>query len=55
MSILDDMSKEKIEQMVDTMADVLLQLTDAQTAEAMLRANGFGDEELMAIGFEVEV
>lgn len=55
MSILEEMSREKLEQMVDTMANVMLQLADAQTAEAMLRANGFEDEELMAIGFEVEV
>lgn len=55
MSILKEMSREKLEQMVDTMANVMLQLADAQTAETMLRANGFEDEELMAIGFEVEV
>lgn len=35
--------------------DSHIEIVDAQTAEMLLRANGFKNEELKTIGFDVEV
>lgn len=51
----DELNKEQLEQMVDTLTDLVLEFVDAQTAERLLRANGFETEELEAIGFDQEV
>jgi hypothetical protein len=51
----DKLNKEQLEQMVDTLTDLVLEFVDAQTAERLLRANGFETEELEAIGFDQEV
>lgn len=54
MEALENMSNEQLRKMIEAMADVILEITDSQEAEKMLRLNGFKDEELVAIGFEVE-
>ena len=51
----DELNREQLEQMVDALADLLLEFVDAQTAERLLRADGFETEELEAIGFDQEV
>lgn len=51
----DKLNKEQLEQMVDTLTDLVLEFVDAQTAERLMRANGFETEELEAIGFDQEV
>ena len=51
----DELNKEQLEQMVDTLTDLVLEFVDAQTAERLLRANGFETEELEAIRFDQEV
>ena len=52
---MDNISREQLEKMVDVLASLVLEFVDAQTAERLLRANGFENEELKAIGFDVEV
>lgn len=55
MSSMENLSRSQIEKLVDGLTDLCLAFIDAQTAEATLRAYGFGDTELEAIGFDVEV
>ena len=38
--------------MVDSMLDVILQLVDSQTAEEILKVNGFTEAELRQLGFD---
>lgn len=52
---MENLSREQLEKMVDVLANMVLQFVDAQTAEKLLRAEGFESEELAAIGFDVEV
>lgn len=52
---MDELSREQLEKMVDVLCNLVLEFVDAQTAERLLRANGFENEELEAIGFDVEV
>ena len=52
---MGELSREQLEKMVDVLGDLFLEIVDAQTAEMLLRANGFKNEELKAIGFNVEV
>lgn len=52
---MDKLSREQLEKMVDVLASLVLEFADAQTAERLLRANGFESEELAAIGFDTEV
>ena len=52
---MDNLSREQLEKMVDVLASLVLEFVDAQTAERLLRANGFENEELKAIGFDVEL
>lgn len=52
---MDELSREQLEKMVDVLNNLVLEFVDAQTAERLLRANGFENEELEAIGFDVEV
>ena len=49
------MNKEQLEQMVDTLTDLVLEFVDAQTAERLLRENGLETEELEAIRFDQEM
>ena len=55
MSKLNKLSREQLEKMVNSLADLCLNFVDAQTAERLLTAEGFDNDELEAIGFEVEV
>ena len=55
MSKFDELSREQLEKMVDSLTNLCLNFIDAQTAERLLREEGFEAEELEAIGFEVEV
>lgn len=52
---MGELSREQLEKMADVLSSLLLEFVDAQTAERLLRANGFENEELKAIGFGVEV
>lgn len=52
---MENLSREQLEKMVDVLANMVLQFVDAQTAERLLRAEGFEREELAAIGFDTEV
>lgn len=52
---MEKLSREQLEKMVDVLSNLVLEFADAQTAERLLRANGFENEELEAIGFDVEV
>ena len=51
---MGELSREQLEKMADVLSSLLLEFADAQVAERLLRANGFENEELMAIGFDVE-
>lgn len=51
---MGELSREQLEKMADVLSSMLLDFVDAQTAERLLRANGFENEELRAIGFEVD-
>lgn len=51
---MGELSREQLEKMADVLGSLLLEFVDAQTAEKLLRANGFESEELNAIGFDVE-
>lgn len=51
---MGELSREQLEEMADVLSNLLLEFVDAQTAERLLRANGFENEELKAIGFDVE-
>lgn len=55
MGKIDDLNREQLEMMVEVLTNMVLEFADAQTAERLLRANGFESEELEAIGFDVEV
>lgn len=55
MSKLSELNREQLEKIVDRLTDLCLGFVDAQTAERILRADGFENEELEAIGFDVEV
>ena len=52
MSRMSKISRDELENMVDALALVLLEFADAQTAEMLLRENGFETEHLEAIGFD---
>lgn len=54
MNKYEGFSREELEQMVEALSNLLLNCVDAQTAEHILRAEGFESEHLEAIGFEVE-
>ena len=51
---MGELSREQLEKMADVLSSLLLEFVDAQTAERLLRANGFENEELKAIGFDVD-
>lgn len=48
------LTEEQLDKMLDILTSLLLEFVDAQTAEMLLRENGFENEELRAIGFDVE-
>lgn len=50
---MKSISIEQMDKMIDVLSSLLLEFVDAQTAERLLRANGFETEELEAIGFDV--
>lgn len=50
----DELTREQLEKMVESLTNLALSFIDAQTAEKLLRADGFESEELAAIGFDVE-
>ena len=52
---MDELNREQLEKMVDVLSNLVLEVVDAQTAERLLKANGFESEELRAIGFDVEI
>lgn len=52
---MDELNREQLEKMVDVLSNLVLEFVDSQTAERLLRANGFESEELRAIGFDVEI
>lgn len=52
---MNELNREQLEKMVDVLSNLVLEFVDAQTAERLLRANGFENEELRAIGFDTEV
>lgn len=48
------LNREQHEKMADVLSTLLLDFVDAQTAEFLLRQNGFETEELAAIGFDTD-
>ncbi len=52
---MGELNREQLEKMVDVLSNLVLEFVDAQTAERLLKANGFESEELRAIGFDVEI
>lgn len=52
---MDELNREQLEKMVDVLSNLVLEFVDAQTAERLLKANGFESEELRVIGFDVEI
>lgn len=52
---MNELSREQLEKMVDVLSSLLLEFVGAQTAEMLLHTNGFENEELKAIGFDVGV
>lgn len=52
---MNELNREQLEKMVDVLSNLVLEFVDSQTAERLLRANGFESEELRAIGFDVEI
>jgi hypothetical protein len=53
MGKMDGLSREELEKMADLFLNMCLHFCGAQYTESMLRARGFGDRELAAIGFDV--
>lgn len=53
MGKMDGLSREELEKMADLFLNMCLHFCGAQYIESMLRARGFGDRELAAIGFDV--
>ena len=49
---MDELNREQLEKMVDVLSNLVLEFVDSQTAERLLKANGFESEELRAIGFD---
>lgn len=54
MNKYDGLSRAELEHMVEALSNVLMYCVDAQTAEYLLRTEGFESEHLEAIGFEME-
>ena len=52
---MGELNREQLEKMVDVLSNLVLEFVDAQTAERLLKANGFESEELRAIGFDVDI
>lgn len=52
---MGELNREQLEKMVDVLSNLVLEFVDSQTAERLLKANGFESEELRAIGFDVEI
>lgn len=52
---MGELNREQLEKMVDVLSNLVLEFVDAQTAERLLKANGFESEELRAIGFDAEI
>lgn len=55
MGKMDELNREQLENIADVLSSLLLEFVDAQTAERLLRANGFDDEALKALCFDTEV
>lgn len=53
MGKMDGLSREELEKMADLFLNMCLHFCGAQYTESMLRARGFGDRELAAVGFDV--
>ena len=51
---MENISRERLEEMADTLANVCLWLADSQLVEKVLRTVGFSTEELKALGFDIE-
>ncbi len=49
----EDLSREQLEKMTELFLNMSLHYAGAQYTESLLRARGFGDRELAAIGFDV--
>lgn len=54
MGKMDGLSREELEKMADLFLNMCLHFCGAQYTESILRAKGFGDRELAAIGFDVD-
>lgn len=54
MGKMEDLSREQLENMADLFLNMCLHFCGAQYTESILRARGFGDRELAAIGFDVD-
>ena len=52
---MDELNREQLEKMVDVLSNLVLEFVDSQTAERLLKANGFESKELRAIGFDAEI
>ena len=52
MERMSKLRRDELENMVDTLSTMLLTFVDAQTAEMLLRSEGFETEHLEAIGFD---
>lgn len=54
MGKMEDLSRERLEKMTNLLLDMCLHFTGAQYTESILRARGFDDRELAAVGFDVD-
>lgn len=54
MGNMEGLSREQLENMAGLFLDMCLHFCGAQYTESILRARGFGDKELAAVGFDVD-
>jgi len=54
MGKMEDLSREQLENMAELFLNMCLHFCGAQYTEGILRARGFGDRELAAVGFDVD-
>ncbi len=53
MDRMEGLSREQVDKLADLLLNMCLHFTGAQYTEKILRARGFGDTELAALGFDV--
>ena len=53
MSRMECLNREQVDRLADLLLNMCLHFTEVQYTESILRARGFGDTELAALGFDV--